>query len=167
MPYSNKQMLRDANGDLIPQYWDVVEQEFKPLTGRDGANDVRLTGSNVEVVDVFDAVAFTNESRIVKNIDVSKFRRFQLVAYASLNVSVEISVRAIRDWAHPMRVYEDGEWKRFDTITIEETNRQLYLLNTKWAELNKMPYTSLDIGVRPTDTPTSGSFTLQVWGELR
>lgn len=48
MPWTQKQMLRDANGDLIPQYWDVVEQEFKPLTGRDGANDVRLTGSYVE-----------------------------------------------------------------------------------------------------------------------
>lgn len=48
MPYRNKQMLRDANGDLIPQYWDVVEQDFKPLTGQGGANDVRLTGSNVK-----------------------------------------------------------------------------------------------------------------------
>lgn len=47
MPWTQKQMLRDANGDLIPQYWDVVEQEFKPLTGSDGANDVRLTGSSV------------------------------------------------------------------------------------------------------------------------
>ena len=47
MPYRNKQMLRDANGDLIPQYWDVVEQAFKPLTGSDGANDVRVTGSYV------------------------------------------------------------------------------------------------------------------------
>src|SRR5690606_19650946 len=50
MPYRNKQMLRDANGDLIPQYWDVVEQEFKPLTGSGGANDVRLTGRKVEVI---------------------------------------------------------------------------------------------------------------------
>ena len=48
MPWTQKQMLRDANGDLIPQYWDVVEQTFKPLTGSNGANDVRLTGSNVE-----------------------------------------------------------------------------------------------------------------------
>lgn len=48
MPWTQKQMLRDANGDLIPQYWDVVEQEFKPLTGSDGANDVRLTGSYLE-----------------------------------------------------------------------------------------------------------------------
>ena len=50
MPWTQKQMLRDANGDLIPQYWDVVEQEFKPLTGSDGANDVRLTGINTEYV---------------------------------------------------------------------------------------------------------------------
>lgn len=45
---SDKQMLRDANGDLIPQYWDVVAGEFKPLTGSDGAQDTRLTGSNME-----------------------------------------------------------------------------------------------------------------------
>lgn len=50
MPWTQKQMLRDANGDLIPQYWDVVEQEFKPLTGRDGANDVRVTGSREEFI---------------------------------------------------------------------------------------------------------------------
>src|SRR5699024_8152186 len=45
---SDKQMLRDANGDLIPQYWDVVAGDFKPLTGSDGAQDTRLTGSNAE-----------------------------------------------------------------------------------------------------------------------
>src|SRR5690554_5424628 len=49
MPWTQKQMLRDANGDLIPQYWDVAEQDFKPLTGQGGANDVRLTGSIVEL----------------------------------------------------------------------------------------------------------------------
>lgn len=48
MTYSNKQMLRDANGDLIPQYWDITAQNFKPLTGQDGAQDTRLIGSNVE-----------------------------------------------------------------------------------------------------------------------
>ncbi len=45
---SDKQMLRDANGDLIPQYWDVVEGDFKALTGQDGAQDTRLTGSIAE-----------------------------------------------------------------------------------------------------------------------
>jgi len=52
MPWTQKQMLRDANGDLIPQYWDVAEQDFKPLTGQGGANDVRLTGSNVEKINI-------------------------------------------------------------------------------------------------------------------
>ena len=45
MPYRNKQMLRDANSDLIPQYWDVAAGEFKPLTGSDGANHTQVTGS--------------------------------------------------------------------------------------------------------------------------
>src|SRR5690625_5060555 len=76
MPYRNKQMLRDANGDLIPQYWDVVEQEFKPLTGRDGANDVRLTGS---IMEEFIYERFRNipagESVIIGNgINVSRYR---------------------------------------------------------------------------------------------
>src|SRR5699024_10699705 len=46
--YSDKQMLRDVNGDLIPQYWDIQDEEFKPLTGQNGAQDTRLTASNVE-----------------------------------------------------------------------------------------------------------------------
>jgi len=45
---SDKQMLRDANGDLIPQFWDITAGDFKPLTGSDGAQDTRLTGSNME-----------------------------------------------------------------------------------------------------------------------
>ena len=64
MPWTQKQMLRDANGDLIPQYWDVVEQEFKPLTGSDGANDVRLTGSTVEEV-IFPRQIRTSNSSII------------------------------------------------------------------------------------------------------
>src|SRR5699024_4685014 len=59
---SDKQMLRDANGDLIPQYWDVVAGEFKPLTGSDGANDVRLTGSIVEEEVIFDRQILTENS---------------------------------------------------------------------------------------------------------
>ncbi len=45
---SDKQMLRDANGDLIPQYWDITVGNFKPLTGENGAQDTRVTGSIAE-----------------------------------------------------------------------------------------------------------------------
>lgn len=64
MPWTQKQMLRDANGDLIPQYWDVVEQEFKPLTGSDGANDVRVTESIVVLASRFIDVTVSAGSSI-------------------------------------------------------------------------------------------------------
>lgn len=76
MPWTQKQMLRDANGDLIPQYWDVVEQEFKPLTGSDGANDVRLTGSNIEIIaDVSNIEVPTGVIGLaIQNLDISKYK---------------------------------------------------------------------------------------------
>jgi len=46
MSYNERKMLEDVNGDLIPQYYDPVDDEFKPLTN--DPRDVRLTGSNVE-----------------------------------------------------------------------------------------------------------------------
>lgn len=76
MPWTQKQMLRDANGDLIPQYWDVAEQEFKPLTGSDGANDVRLTGSREEfIVESFYDIAPGEEVSTdhIKTLDYSSF----------------------------------------------------------------------------------------------
>lgn len=76
MPYSTKQMLRDANGDLIPQYWDVVEQEFKPLTGRNGANDVRLAGSKIVYEFGFsDSIDPQTSFKIIEGVDISGFSR--------------------------------------------------------------------------------------------
>lgn len=75
MPYRNKQMLRDANGDLIPQYWDITAGEFKPLTGQDGAQDTRLTGSIVEdytLINQQDDIIITAGSQLV--LDPIKFK---------------------------------------------------------------------------------------------
>ena len=90
MPWTQKQMLRDANGDLIPQYWDVVEQEFKPLTGSDGANDVRLTGSIVELIEhrIVESRNTNNlwigdtvyeAARLIYGIDVSQYRKINML----------------------------------------------------------------------------------------
>ena|SRR5690554_1305386 len=94
MPWTQKQMLRDANGDLIPQYWDVVEQEFKPLTGSDGANDVRLTGSTVEEL-IMDGVEIapksTSEILDLNNKGESNFRGFYFAVRSDTsNYSVDI-----------------------------------------------------------------------------
>jgi hypothetical protein len=42
MAYNEKQMLKDAYGHQIPQYYDPVEDVFKPLT-----NQISLTGNSV------------------------------------------------------------------------------------------------------------------------
>lgn len=62
MSYSDKQMLRDVNGDLIPQYWDIQDEEFKPLTGQNGAQDTRLTGSKVDRVETVFKREVSNKS---------------------------------------------------------------------------------------------------------
>ena len=90
MPWTQKQMLRDANGDLIPQYWDVVEQEFKPLTGRDGANDVRLTGSNV--VDDFVIIQRNLGFEVPANDRLSvSITRSNMSGYAKLFIFIRAS----------------------------------------------------------------------------
>ena len=118
MPWTQKQMLRDANGDLIPQYWDVVEQEFKPLTGRDGANDVRLTGSNVEegiavkdeiVKDLLEKIIErigNNDYIFLENVPLSagadirfqtKLRNSKFYLFGRFNVSAQVLIEQRAD----------------------------------------------------------------------
>ena len=44
MPYYEKKILRDAQNIPIPQYWDPVADEFKPMT-----KEVVLSGSKMEL----------------------------------------------------------------------------------------------------------------------
>lgn len=92
MPYRNKQMLRDANGDLIPQYWDVAEQEFKPLTGSDGANDVRLTGSKlIHQFPFNEDIDPLTSLEIISAVDISH--------YVKIVISFNFSSEAERFWS--------------------------------------------------------------------
>lgn len=52
MTYSNVSILRDKDGNPIPQYLDSVEGVFKPLTEE---SKVKITGSNVQDVTLQDA----------------------------------------------------------------------------------------------------------------
>ena len=47
MPYYEKKILRDAQNIPIPQYWDPVADEFKPMT-----KEVVLSGSKMELYGV-------------------------------------------------------------------------------------------------------------------
>lgn len=50
MAYNDVEILRDKNGNPIPQYYNVATGQFEPLTGENGATHTQLTGSYVEEV---------------------------------------------------------------------------------------------------------------------
>lgn len=49
MAYSDVAILRDANGDPIPQYYDPVAGVFKPAHGDENGGRVQLYGSIVQL----------------------------------------------------------------------------------------------------------------------
>lgn len=63
MPYKNAEILRDKNGNPIPQYYNVATGQFEPLTGENGATHTQLTGSKVEYEEFFERrIRTANES---------------------------------------------------------------------------------------------------------
>lgn len=146
MPWTQKQMLRDANGDLIPQYWDVVEQEFKPLTGSDGANDVRLTGSNVEIKRITKSVT-ANTTEEVGFIEIEGYSKFYVESHhTGLHTKdYEITFRKVTSFgqAVPREVGEftvigPGTYRTriSDVFDVDATRYYIYINNKSDEGLN-------------------------------
>ncbi|WP_141431898.1 hypothetical protein [Bacillus sp. 03113] len=81
MAYNTKAMLTDVNGDLIPQYYDPVADDFFPLTqdlnnvliqNDDGtAVPIKLTGSNVQLLNAVSAVGAGTNTAVGQYSDYS------------------------------------------------------------------------------------------------
>ena len=52
MSYKEAKILRDTNDNPIPQYYDPVADEFKPLQGSDGGTSGKLVGKDGKVLAV-------------------------------------------------------------------------------------------------------------------
>src|SRR5690554_6757265 len=126
MPWTQKQMLRDANGDLIPQYWDVVEQEFKPLTGSDGANDVRLTGRNVEKIIMADSVAITTAGTHTFTGNFTKYKKVLFFVRDTHDVKGQLSIRFQVHGTTFGEVYENDE-RRVLSRVMELSSTDVFL----------------------------------------
>lgn len=75
MAYSDKPMLEDVNGKPIPQYYDPVDDEFKPLTN--DPTKVQLTGSRVVEKHIGQSVEVSGGSGIgLTTIDISDAESF-------------------------------------------------------------------------------------------
>lgn len=97
--HEDKQMLRDANGDLIPQYWDIQDEEFKPLTGQNGAQDTRLTGSKVEEVYSKENLKITEGSSFrERGLDFTDYKEiFCAVGLSDTKGDCRVTIRSNRE----------------------------------------------------------------------
>jgi len=46
MAYNNKEVLKDVNGNTIPQYYNPTTDSYEPLEGKDGSNKVIIFDAN-------------------------------------------------------------------------------------------------------------------------
>lgn len=170
MPYSNKQMLRDANGDLIPQYWDVVEQDFKPLTGQGGANDVRLTGSNVLLLkseednNLFNELSNRGFVYLGENVSVSTagIQPFSLKnsgkrsVLIKNNTDVEIKISG---W----HIFSDSKQLGVSPTDIRVASGATAFVSSE-SEVEVLSYPAIRAAITIVGRPTEGSLSIYVFG---
>lgn len=69
MSYEDAEILRDKNGDPIPQYYNISTGKFEPVTGENGGTNTQVTG-NIDVNDVNKILA--NQNRIINVMQSDK-----------------------------------------------------------------------------------------------
>lgn len=79
------QIIYDKNGKPIPQYLDITDKSggsdgtMKPITGQNGAQNMRLTGSIVELTLGADVDVASKKSVVILDIsDLSDFKEIRV-----------------------------------------------------------------------------------------
>ena len=166
MQWNNEHMLTDADGNLIPQVWDPSQNKFVPYEAK-----VQLSGPNVEIVKIFNAVAITTTSNISSNlISLNRYKTGTFVLYHTLDAELELYPQfgaALNSY-----IFVNGEWKSTQAvlITIPPMSSQgRMMLNTHptYKDVFSSGLHSVRFAVRAKTAPTSGSLTLEYWGSIR
>ena len=166
MPWNNEHMLTDADGNLIPQVWDPSQNKFVPYEAK-----VQLSGPNVEIVKIFNAVAITTTSNISSNlISLNRYKTGTFVLYHTLGVELELYPQ-FGATLNPL-IFVNGEWKSTQAalITIPPMSAEgRIMLNTHptYKDVFSSGLHSVRFVVNAKTAPTSGSLTLEYWGSIR
>ena len=184
---------RDPSGAPLPVVWDNGLQSWKVYEGlmpletklaaieskllaldskfADGSAKVALSGTNVEIVKIFDAVAITTTSSISSNlISLNRYKTGTFVLYHTLGVELELYPQfgsTLNSYIHV-----NGEWKSTQVapITIPPRDSEgRIMLNTHptYKDVFSSGVPSVRFVVRAKTAPTSGSLTLEYWGSIR
>ena len=90
MPWNNKSMLTDKDGNFIPQIWDPSINDFIPWDGK-----VQLSGTIVEQGEVARDVIVTPGSEVIAYTDSNKLAAVALSAVVNAKAFHNFSFRVI------------------------------------------------------------------------
>jgi hypothetical protein len=167
----NLQVLKvNSEGNLD---FGQLETEIQAVKANQLSGDqkVQLSGTNVEIVKIFDAVAITTTSNISSNlISLNRYKTGTFVLYHTLDVELELYPQfgsTLNSYIHV-----NGEWKSTQTVPITippMTWEGRVILNTHptYKDLFSSGLHSVRFVVKAKTAPTSGSLTLEYWGSIR
>ena len=155
-----------------------------PLMGRDpdgkakminvdenGNVKVQQSGTNVEIVKIFDALAITTTSTISSNlISLNRYKTGTFVLYHTLDVELELYPQFGATLNSSIFVNGELVSTHLAPITIPPMSVQgRMILNTHptYKDVFSSGVHSVRFVVKAKTAPTSGSLTLEYWGSIR
>lgn len=124
MSYKDAELLRDKNGNPIPQYYNIQTGKFEPVTGQDGSTHTQVTGSiDEQLVDTGKKVT-AGVLQSIGGISIAKHYPYFYVlirADASHDYSVKIDFRVkVESESNPFRFEYTQESERGPIIVTEK-----------------------------------------------
>ena len=170
MAWAEKQLKRNAFNEIVPQYFDEALDDWVPYTGVYGEVTLSgniLPGRDIEVVDVWTALALVDTTTQFKDVNLAKYKKVAL--WCSNTHNADITLQLYRPpGGGGMGGWDGTQWTR-DVVAVVlpaelSANVGAVLLNTKWAWLNNTPIENIRFTARAASSPTKGSLSAWAWG---
>ncbi|MBW2672573.1 MAG: hypothetical protein JRD89_04040 [Deltaproteobacteria bacterium] len=194
MAYNTVAIKKDVNQKPIPQYYNPSSDSYEPLEGRNGASRVllydangnplltavnpgnvkvvnpdaeavptKLTGRNVTKVMIFDALAITDTDIHFSTVfDISSYKRISLWAKNTHDQDVELIVTLE---GSGFFVWDGTAWSDSERrIILPADMTAPYLVTSEMEWLKELPLVDIQILLRASVAPTSGSCTVFLMG---
>lgn len=181
MSYQDAEILRDKNGNPIPQYFNVATGKFEPITGQNGSQNTQLTGSKVEVLKIYDKNDYYvrdnsefyqrwgsnnrgSENNVIP-IDVSRHTKRLILITNNYDVSLETVRVSLVVEADKTLAQGNIRLKEVELSQSIPAGASLIIDDTILPEINQ-PFQGIFLNVirDPNEKPTTGTHTIVFLG---
>ena len=186
MAYYDVEILRDAQGNPIPQFYDESEGAFKPLTEKSSVEDAtahtkldsilnklndkintEVTGRNVEhdIIKLFDGLQLRDaNTKGSQEVDVSIYSGFEIWIENTLDQPITVRVNNRLDiGGRNIKFFDGTEWKDtyYDRATLPPSPQFVYQLSSFFPFILEYKGDKITLSIQAETSPTSGNFS--VW----